>query len=104
MPTHQELHKLSDEHKAVLAKKCVYLLMGLREEKMKKRDTSPSVDLAESSSTAELEAAFRKAEAERTRPRAGSHSRRNRSILAAPPLCIPEVQETTHAKRLKAKG
>ena len=103
MPSSQELSKLSDEHKAVLAQRCVSLLMGC------KTDVGPLPSSSAPSSSATSSSAFVSTGqsssdgghgiSEGTRPRTNSKRGHSRSILAAPPLCVPEVQEKTHAKR-----
>ncbi len=100
MPNRQELRKLSDEHKSMLARKCVSLLMGSR---INSKDTPPVVSSSHLSETApgghsDVSSTGRgRLDSVERRPRAGS--RGHRSILAAPPICVPEVQEQTHAKR-----
>lgn len=97
MPSHQELSKLSDEHKAVLAQRCVSLLMGI--------PLSKTESASSSGEAMAPEALIRRQdtpgrEGVEHRPRANSKRGHSRSILAAPPLCVPEVQEKTHVKGL----
>ena len=97
MPSHQELSKLSDEHKAVLAQRCVSLLMGIQPSKTESAGSSgeamvPDVSLRGHGTPS--------GEGVERRPRANSKRGHSRSILAAPPLCVPEVQDKTHAKGL----
>ena len=107
MPSHQELRKLSDEHKAMLAQKVVTLLMGAQA-----TSTSPlgtEGELLSSSAAAAggvgggAETAVggrgQGEELPEMRPRTSSKRGHSRSILAAPPLCVPEVEEKTHAKK-----
>lgn len=82
MPSSQELSKLSDEHKAMLAQRCVSLLMGIQPNKSGGESVKPE----DGEGLVEC------------RPRTSSKRGHSRSILAAPPLCVPEVQEKTHAK------
>lgn len=151
MPSHQELRKLSDEHKALLAQRCVLLLMG-KAGKSSGDDVPHPPDVETDSMTSSITSSVtssissvvgRGAEARsggrgslpktsaggrgsltnessggrnslpggggrgsqssgdqvERRPRSSSKRSHSRSILAAPPLCVPEVQEKTHAKR-----
>ena len=99
MPSRQELSKLSDEHKAMLAQTCVSLLMGIKssgvEEGSRASPTSGEETGVSGRGRAESVAG---AEGVERRPRANSKRGHSRSILAAPPLCVPEVHEKTHAK------
>lgn len=90
MPSRQELSKLSDEHKAMLAQRCVSLLMGIQPNK----SSSESVGGVEPEEPIHVP----NGEGVEYRPRTSSKRGHSRSILAAPPLCVPEVQEKTHAK------
>ena len=103
MPTRLELSKLSDEHKAMLAQKCVSILMGkVRKPSITETDhASSSIGASEMSLTGQSfgRRSPSAAVGGSGRPRSSSRRGHGRSILAAPPLCIPEVQEKTHAKR-----
>lgn len=99
MPSRQELSKHSDEHKAMLAQKCVALLMSSCHK------TSAS---SASSTSATNETRVRgTGGSSPSYVREASSSplpiRRRRAyskpLMAAPPICIPEVMDKTHVKR-----
>ncbi len=115
MPSHQELSKLSDEHKAELAQRCVALLMGSVAGGRRGSLVGGASSAAETGNSSVSSGGGSETSrggrgsltnggggdsggAER-RPRANSKRGHSRSIMAAPPLCVPEVQEKTHAKR-----
>lgn len=100
MPSHQELRKLSDEHKAVLAQRCVSLLMS----NYRKVD-SPTSNA--DSTMASSEGGTADGGGGGTGRRSGSGAelppvvrRRtcSRPLMATPPLCIPEVADKTYVK------
>lgn len=101
MPSHHELRKLSDEHKAMLAQKCVSLLMGVQTSGIETESLSSFAGGAETSVGGRGQGSVANGDGVEWRPRANSKIKRghSRSILAAPPLCVPEVEEKTHAKR-----
>lgn len=102
MPTNQELRKLSDEHKAMLAQKCVLLLMGIQATPTSAVETESLSSFAagtETSVAGRGQGSVANGEGVERRARANSKRGHSRSILAAPPLCVPEVEEKTHVKR-----
>ena len=100
MPTHQELTKLSDEHKAVLAQRCVSLLMS----NQRKVDTPTSDSIASSlsstieDSTSEGRGGAGKRSGAGDMPPVVRRRTCSRPLMATPPLCIPEVSDKTYVK------
>lgn len=97
MPTDQELSKLSDEHKAMLAQKYVQLLMRGRGSAGGEEATLTeqlSVDEASSARSSETGSSAYSAQ----RSPLTQRSSRQPRVLASPPMCVPEVQEKTHVK------
>ena len=100
MPSRQELRKLSDEHKAMLAQKCVSLLMGIQTKfETESLSTSPGGAGTGGRGTGGSVPPGVGGDGVERRPRSLSKRSHSRSILAAPPLCVPEVMEKTHAKK-----
>ena len=92
MPSHQELRKLSDEHKAVLAQRCVSLLMS----NYSRVDTPTTKASASSSSDSTVQDRGTGSDGEL--PPVRRRRTCSRPLMAAPPLCIPEVTDKTHVK------
>jgi len=94
MPSDLELNKLSDEHKAMLAEKCVLLLMrgktGAKEEMEESKPSSFDEEVALQSS---LGSSF-----DTSLKKSLRATKKHGRLLASPPMCVPEVQERTHTK------
>ena len=96
MPSHQDLRKLSDEHKAMLAQKCVSLLLS----NYRKMDT-PTITSVAATSAGESDGTRERGEEVGGAWELPAVVRRrtcSRPLMAAPPLCIPEVSDKTYVK------
>lgn len=91
MANDQDLSKFSDEHKAMLAEKCVKLLTGGKGEEGG-ADSAATVSTGPSRSPVAMAATGHG----RSTPQPRRHGHR---LLASPPMCVPEIQEKTHVKR-----
>jgi flagellar biosynthesis chaperone FliJ len=97
-PSDEELSKLSDEHKAMLAQKCVGLLMRnctTEDASLEAQEDARSVSSNASGGGSPTRASPPHISPLITR-RIHHHAQRGR---ASPPMCVPEVQEKTHTKR-----
>jgi hypothetical protein len=92
-PSDEELSKLSDEHKAMLAQKCVDLL--LRKSDIEETGTETADDAQSMSSGASPIAS----PSHSLVTRRLHHHHHPQRVQASPPICVPEVQEKTHTKR-----
>jgi len=95
MPSHQDLRKLSDEHKAMLAQKCVSLLLSNCRKVVDTPTVNGATATGKSDVTQDREGTGRRG---RELPPVVRRRTCSRPLMAAPPLCIPEVSDKTHVK------